>query len=128
MGLPGSSAGKESTHFAEDPRSNLGWEDSLEKRQVTYSSILGLPWWLRWSRLHLQYGRPGINPWVRKIPWRRAWQCPPVFFPGESPRSEEPGMLQSIGLQGVILDWVTKHSISFITCKLYSHVSCCHYM
>ena len=24
------------------------------------------------------------NPWVRKIPWRRAWQTTPVFLPGES--------------------------------------------
>jgi len=22
--------------------------------------------------------------WVGKIPWRRAWQLTPVFFPGES--------------------------------------------
>ena len=24
------------------------------------------------------------NPWVRKTPWRRAWQLTPVFLPGES--------------------------------------------
>ena len=24
------------------------------------------------------------NPWVGKIPWRRAWQPTPVFMPGES--------------------------------------------
>ena len=34
----------------------------------------------------------------RKDPWRRAWQPPPVFLPGESPWTEEPGGLQSIGL------------------------------
>ena len=28
--------------------------------------------------------RPGFHPWVRKIPWRRAWQPTPVFLPGES--------------------------------------------
>ena len=28
--------------------------------------------------------RPRFNPWVRKIPWRRAWQPTPVFLPGES--------------------------------------------
>ena len=28
--------------------------------------------------------RPGLNPWVGKIPWRRAWQPTPVFLPGES--------------------------------------------
>ena len=25
-----------------------------------------------------------FNSWVRKIPWRRAWQCTSVFLPGES--------------------------------------------
>ena len=26
----------------------------------------------------------GFSPWVRKIPWRRAWQPTPVFLPGGS--------------------------------------------
>uniref|UniRef100_A0A8C2QV66 Small integral membrane protein 24 n=1 Tax=Capra hircus TaxID=9925 RepID=A0A8C2QV66_CAPHI len=26
-------------------------------------------------------GRPGTDPWIGKIPWRRAWQPPPVFWP-----------------------------------------------
>ena len=30
-----------------------------------------------------RYKRRGFDPWVRKIPWRRAWQPTPVFFPGE---------------------------------------------
>ena len=45
--------------------------------------------------------RPGFNPWVRKIPWRRAWQPTLVFLPGEFPWTEEPGRLQSMGLQRV---------------------------
>ena len=28
--------------------------------------------------------RPGFDPWVGKIPWRRAWQLTPIFMPGES--------------------------------------------
>ena len=28
--------------------------------------------------------RYGFDSWVRKIPWRRAWQPTPVFLPGES--------------------------------------------
>ena len=28
--------------------------------------------------------RCGFDPWVGKIPWRRAWQSTPVFLPGES--------------------------------------------
>ena len=31
-----------------------------------------------------QCGRPGFNPWFRKIPWRWGWQPTPVFLPGES--------------------------------------------
>ena len=27
---------------------------------------------------------PGFDPWVGKIPWRKAWQLTPVFLPGES--------------------------------------------
>ena len=41
-----------------------------------------LPWWLRWSRICLQCRRPGFDPWVRKIPWRRKQQPTPVFLPG----------------------------------------------
>ena len=43
----------------------------------------------------------GFDPWVRKIPWRRKWQPTPVLLPGESPWTEEPGGLQSIGSQRV---------------------------
>ena len=32
----------------------------------------------------LQCRRPGFNPWIKKIPWRRKWQLMPVFLPGES--------------------------------------------
>ena len=28
--------------------------------------------------------RLGFDPWVRKGPWRRAWQPTPIFLPGES--------------------------------------------
>ena len=31
-----------------------------------------------------RHKRCGFDPWVRKIPWRRAWQPTPVFLPGES--------------------------------------------
>ena len=39
--------------------------------------------------------------WVGKIPWMRAGQPPPVLLPGESPWTEEPGGLQSMGSQRV---------------------------
>ena len=31
-----------------------------------------------------RHKRCSFNPWVKKIPWRRAWQPTPVFLPGES--------------------------------------------
>ena len=55
--------------------------------------------------MHLQCGRPGFNPWVEKIPWRRAWQPTPLFLPGESLWREEPGRWQ--GSQRVGHDWAT---------------------
>ena len=35
-------------------------------------------------RVRLQCSRPGFDPWIRKIPWRRKWQPSPVFLPGKS--------------------------------------------
>ena len=32
----------------------------------------------------LQCGRPGFDPWIGKIPWRRKWQSTPVILPGKS--------------------------------------------
>ena len=39
--------------------------------------------------------------WVKKIPWRRKWQPILVFLPGKISWTEEPGGLQSIGLERV---------------------------
>ena len=36
------------------------------------------------KKILLQCRRCGFDPWVRKIPWRRAWQPTPVFLPGKS--------------------------------------------
>ena len=40
----------------------------------------------------------------------RAWQPTSVFLSGESPWTEEPDKLQSMGLQRVRHNWATKHS------------------
>ena len=63
------------------------------------SFMVGLPWWLGRSRIHLQCGRPGLHPWVGKIPWRGQQLPTPVFLPGEFPRTEDPGGVQSMGSQ-----------------------------
>ena len=36
------------------------------------------------KKVCLQCRRPGFNPWVGKIPWRRKWQPTPVFLSGKS--------------------------------------------
>ena len=46
--------------------------------------------------------------------WRRKWQPTPVFLPGESPWTEEPGRLESMGLPRVGHDWVTVTLLIFI--------------
>ena len=44
-------------------------------------------------------GDLGFDPWVGKIPWRKAWQPTPVCLSGESPWTEKSGGLQSMGSQ-----------------------------
>ena len=53
--------------------------------------------------------RLGLDPWVRKSPWRRKWRPTPVFSPGKS-HSQEPGGLQSTGSQRVRHDWMSTHT------------------
>ena len=60
-----------------------------------------------------RHKRCGLNPRVRKIPWRRAWQPTTVFLPGEYPGTEEPHGLQSMGLQRV------RHSWSNLACSTH---------
>ena len=41
--------------------------------------------------------RPGLDPWVGKIPWRRKWQSTRGFLPEKIPWTGEPGGLQPMG-------------------------------
>ena len=51
----------------------------------------------------------GLNPWVRKIPWRREWQPTLIFFPGESPWTEE---LAVYIVHGVTKSWTWLKSLA----------------
>ena len=82
--------------------------------------LLWLPWQLSWWRICLQCRKPQFDPWVGKIPWRRAWQPTPAYLSGESPGTEEPGRLQSMGSQRAGHDWVTEHSTVIAVCLLSS--------
>ena len=62
--------------------------------------------------------------WIRSLGWedplKEGMASHSVFFPGESPWTEEPGGLQSMGSQRVGHDWVTKHSIGHIYNFIFS--------
>ena len=65
----------------------------------------------------LECWRPGFDPWVRKIPWRRKWQPTPVLLPGESHGGRSLvgyspwGRLLSMGSQRAGQDWATSLSL-----------------
>ena len=56
-----------------------------------------------------RHKRCEFDPWVRKIPWRRAWQPIPVFLPVESHRQRSLAGYSPWGSQRVWQDWPTKH-------------------
>ena len=83
-GFPGSSVGKESVCNAGDRHLIPGLGRSAGEG-------IGYPLQYSWAslvaqlvkRIHLQCRRPGFDPWVRKIPWRREGLPTAVFWPGE---------------------------------------------
>ena len=52
--------------------------------------------------------------WIRSLGWEdpleEGMTISPLFLPGESPRTEEPGRLQAIGSQRFGYDGAVKHS------------------
>ena len=62
-------------------------------------TISGLPWGPQSVKNSPAMQETGVQSLVGKIPWKRAGQPTPVFLPGQSPWTEEPGGLQSMGFQ-----------------------------
>ena len=91
MGFLSSSASKESACNAGDP-------SSIPSPEISPGKGTGYTLQYPWASLLAQT--------VGKIPWRRKWQPTPLFLPGYSPWTEEPGGLQSMGSQRVGHDWV----------------------
>ena len=82
-GFPGSSAGKESACNVGDPSLIPGLGRSPGEG-------IGYPLQYSWASLEAQMVKnppamwvTGFDPWVGKIPWKRAWLPTPVFLPGE---------------------------------------------
>ena len=89
------SAGKESTCNAGDPDLIPGSGSSWRRDRLPTPGFLGFPGGSDGKESTRNAGDLSL------IPWRRAWQPTPVFLPQESPWTEEPGGLQSTGLQRV---------------------------
>ena len=70
----------------------------------------GLLWWLRQERLCLQCERPGFDPWVSKILWRRYFQHTSIFLPGESHGQRSLAGYNLWGRKSVGHDLVTKNN------------------
>ena len=110
-GLPCGSAGKEFTYNAADlglipglqrspgegegyPLQYSGLENPtgciVHEVAKSQTGLSNFHFWLpRWhsgkeSACNARHRRPGFDPWVGKIPWRRKWHPTPVFLPGES--------------------------------------------
>ena len=62
----------------------------------------------------LQCRRPGFDPWVGKIPWRRKWSTHSSILAWKISWTEEPGGLQSMGLQRVGHDWATNTYLQYL--------------
>ena len=114
-GFPGSSAGKES---ACNPISIPGLGRSPGDEN-------GHPLQYSWVSLVAQMLKnlPTMQEtWVRSLGWEDPWektrQPTPVLLPGESPWTDEPGRLQSMGSQRVGHERETEHSTANYTpCK-----------
>ena len=113
-GFPGGSAGKESACNVGDLVQSLGWEDPLEKGKATHFSILAWkipqtgPWGHEelWASLVAQRLKPLPAMWEtwvqslgREDPLEKEMATHSSTLAWRIPWTEEPGGLQSTGLQ-----------------------------
>ena len=79
----------------------FGAQNFLWSNSHIHWTIYQLPRWLRQWRIHLQCGRPGFDPSVGKIPWRRRIPIPVSWS------REFHGLYSPWGSQRVSHDWAT---------------------
>ena len=91
----------------------LLWLYNMDAKSWSLISLKGFPGGSdgkKKKKICLQCRRPGFDPWVGTIPWRRAQQSTPVSLPGESWWTESLEGCSPWGSQRVGHDWATKHS------------------
>ena len=72
------------------------------------------------------YRRCGFDPWVGKIPWKRAWQPTPVFLPGKSHGQRSLAGYSPWGHKESDITEVTKHALTHIPHTHTTHPSQTH--
>ena len=91
----------------------------------------------QWWRICLPSRRHSVDPWVRKIPWRRAWKPTLVFFPGKSHEQRRQAGYSPWGHKRVRHDLETKQQqqcvekqawvcgfVIFVNCIVKRNVEC----
>ena len=73
-------------------------------RSALLASLMA-QWFKKKKKICLQCRRRRLDPWVGKIPWRRAWQPTPVFWPGESHGQRSLADYSLWGCKRVIHEW-----------------------
>ena len=77
-------------HSSKESACNAGDPGLIPRLGRSSGEEIGYPLQYPWASLVVQtvknlpvIGRPGFDPWVGKIPWRRERLPTPVFWPGE---------------------------------------------
>ena len=84
----------------------------------------GRPWWFRGLSIYLEFGRPGFQSLSWEDPLEKEMATHYSTLAWRIPWREEPGRLQSMGLQRVRHDWVTSLQFTIVkmeSCPLTQH-------
>ena len=110
----------------EDPATSmselLSFIHSSHRLAIGTSFTIGVPWWLSGKEPVCQCRRHGFNPWIRKIPWRKAWQPTSVFLTRESHRQKS--LLPWARPHGSPWDCRVRHDWSYLAC-MHSCIRMC---
>ena len=87
-----------------------------------HSKCLGFPGGSDGKESACQCRRPGFDPWIWKMPWRREWQPTSVFLPGEFHEQRSMASCSPRGLKRVGHGWINNtHYWSSLKAILYKN-------
>jgi len=68
------------------------------------------------DEMQVSYKKCRLDPWVGKIPWRRAWQPTPLYLPGKSHGQRNLVGFSPVGRKEADMTEVTYHARIFSLC------------